>query len=236
MQNQNYLNETPLLDYSSVQIQALIREKHWQELTVFKKIGAAYQFVKDEIAFGYNVGDEIAASQVLADGHGQCNTKGILLMALLRALDIPCRFHGFTINKALQKGAIPSYLYWLAPESIIHSWVEVYFEGKWINLEGFIIDNKYLSAIQRRNVNRSNDFCGYGIATTCLSNPPVEWVGTDTYIQKEGINHDFGVFDSPDDFYRAHGSNLKGVKRLLYQTLFRHLMNQNVASIRTFSG
>jgi hypothetical protein len=38
-----------------------------------------------------------------------------LLMALLRAMGVPCRFHGFTINKALQRGAITGVAYRLAP-------------------------------------------------------------------------------------------------------------------------
>lgn len=79
--------------------------------------------MRDEIAFGYNTQDDLPASRVLADGIGQCNTKGTLLMALLRAMDVPCRFHGFTIDKALQKGAITGLAYWLAPRNIIHSWV-----------------------------------------------------------------------------------------------------------------
>jgi transglutaminase-like putative cysteine protease len=65
-----------------------------------------YDFVRNEIAFGYNAGDELPASAVLADGIGQCNTKATLLMALMRAVGIACRFHGFTIDKPLQKGAI----------------------------------------------------------------------------------------------------------------------------------
>ncbi len=39
----------------------------------------------------------------MKDGYGQCNTKGTLFMALFRSVDIPCRFHGFTIDKKLQK-------------------------------------------------------------------------------------------------------------------------------------
>ncbi|MFT5529960.1 MAG: transglutaminase-like putative cysteine protease, partial [Alteromonadaceae bacterium] len=45
--------------------------------------------------------DDISASDVLADGYGQCNTKGNLLMALLRGLGIQCRFQGFTIDQQL---------------------------------------------------------------------------------------------------------------------------------------
>lgn len=153
-------------------------------------------------------------------------------MALLRLLGIPSRFHGFTIDNQLQKGAIPSYLIPLAPKYILHSWVEVYFDGKWVDLEGFILDQNYLSSVQKKESSRSGPFQGYAIATTCLSRPEVEWKGGSTYIQKEGIHDDFGVFDNPDAFYLKHGTNLSGVKRLLYRILFRHLMNWNVKRIR----
>lgn len=74
--------------------------------------------------------DDISASRVLKDGYGQCNTKGILFMALLRACNIPCRIHAFTINKELQKGAMSDFVYNKAPENIFHSWVEVFYEDK----------------------------------------------------------------------------------------------------------
>ena len=44
---------------------------------------------------------EFQLQKVLADGYGQCNTKGTLFMALLRACNIPCRVHGFTIDKKI---------------------------------------------------------------------------------------------------------------------------------------
>ena len=75
--------------------------------------------------------------------------------------------------------------------------------------------------------------CGYGAATPNLQAPAVEWRGTDTYIQKDGINGDFGVFADPDTFYARHGANLSGLKRWLYRHVIRHAMNRNVARIRT---
>ncbi len=42
----------------------------------YDRIGAAYDFVRNEILFGYNRTDAIPATEVLADGYGQCNTKG----------------------------------------------------------------------------------------------------------------------------------------------------------------
>ena len=225
------LQPTRLLDFTQPDIEALVARRGWQTLSPYDRIGAVYDFVRDEIAFGYNAGDELPASRVLADGIGQCNTKSTLLMALLRAVGIPCRFHGFTIDKPLQKGAITGLAYWLAPQRIIHRWVEVSLEGRWIALEGFILDAPYLSSLQRR-FPQARRFCGYGAATPDLSAPGVEWRGEDTYIQKEGIADDFGVFDSPDDFYARYGSNLSGVKRLLYERVIRHAMNRNVARVR----
>ena len=169
---------------------------------------------------------------MLRDGYGQCNTKGTLLMALLRACGVPCRFHGFTINKPLQRGAITGIAYQLAPRSIVHSWVEVRLNDQWINLEGVILDQPYLRSLQTRFASLQGAFCGFGAATPNLKNPGVEWTGTDTYIQKEGINRDFGLFDSPDQFYAAHGSNLSGLKRFLFLRYFRHQMNANVAKVR----
>ena len=145
---------------------------------------------------------------------------------------IACRFHGFTIHKALQKGAITGVAYWLAPKNIVHSWVEVWLDGDWVNLEGFILDKAYLSQLQRCFAHHRGPFCGYGAATPDLQNPPVDWKGSDTYIQKDGINHDFGIYASPDAFYAAHGVNLSGVKRWLFQHVVRHWMNRNVERIR----
>jgi transglutaminase-like putative cysteine protease len=60
--NASYLQATPLLDFDSPSIQTLIAEKEWQSLTTSERIGAIYHFVQNEIAFGYNKRDDIAAS------------------------------------------------------------------------------------------------------------------------------------------------------------------------------
>lgn len=226
---------TAMLDLASPALQQLVASRGWRELPEYVRIGAIYRFVRDEIAFGYNTRDTLPASAVLADGYGQCNTKGTLFMALLRATGIPCRLHGFTIDKALQKGAVTGWAYWLAPRSIVHSWVEVWSAGRWVNLEGFILDRPYLAALQTRFSAHQGRFCGFGAATPSLHSPGVDWCGRDTYIQREGINHDFGVFDSPDAFYARHGANLSGIKRWLFERVVRHQMNRNVARIRAGS-
>ena len=230
--NLRLLDATPLLDWEHPSLQRLVVERRWRELDEYHRVGAIYDFVRNEIRFGYNTRDDLPASRVLTDGIGQCNTKGILLMALLRATGVPCRIHGFTIDKALQKGAITGLAYFLAPRNIVHSWIEVWFENRWIELEGFILDAEYLSAVRDRYPDQQGSFCGFGLATTDFQNPPVSWKGCNTYIQKEGINQDFGVFATPDEFYRDHGTNLSGIRKWLFEHVFRSRMNATVRCIR----
>ena len=230
--DERYLRQTPLLDFASPIIRDLLAARGWSALAPFDRIGQAYSFVRDEIAFGYNRSDDIPASQVLRDRYGQCNTKGTLLMALLRALKIPCRLHGFTIHKGLQRGVVPELVYPLAPDSILHSWVEIEHDGRWINLEGFILDRPFLQALQAKFADRTNSLCGYGAGTDCLSSPPIDWLGQDTYIQRTGINADLGLFDSPDDFYARHRQHFGTAREWLYQNFVRHWMNRRVKKVR----
>ncbi len=227
-----YLERTDLIDFEDPGIQRLIASRNWVKADEEERIRGVYDFVRDEVRFGYNKDDAIPASRVLQDGYGQCNTKGILFMALLRGLGVPCRFHGFTIDKALQKGALAGIWYLLAPREIVHSWVEVSFAGRWINIEGFILDMPYLHSIQRKFPISRGYFCGYGIATDCIEAPMVEWTGGDTYIQKEGIVQDFGVFDSPDAFFKDHAQSLGFLKKHIYRSITRHAMNARVLRIR----
>jgi len=230
--SKDLIKETQMLDFNQPNIQTLVEQRQWRDLSQYDAIGAIYNYVRDEIQFGYNEDDRLPASRVLADGYGQCNTKGTLLIALLRAVGIPTRLHGFTIFNDLQRGAIPNYLFVIAPKRIIHSWVEVYYGDRWLNLEGYIIDKAYLKQVQRSFVEQSESFSGFGIATQCLAAPDVDWKGEDTYIQRDGIADDYGIYNQPDDFYAHYGSNLSGIKKLLFRYVLRHLMNLNVSRIR----
>ncbi len=227
-----YLRETPMLDFSNPAIQNLIKKRGWQPLGEFERIRAIYNFVRDEILFGYNTDDSLPASRVLADGYGQCNTKGTLFMALLRGCNIPCRVHGFTIDKKLQKGAMTGLVYALAPKNVFHSWVEVYLDGLWYELEAFILDKPYLKSLQRANPDCTGEFCGYGVAVRDFRHPVIDFNRNNTYIQSEGINQDFGACDSPDELLREHHQEMSRLKAFVYRNLGRHLMNANVKRIR----
>lgn len=226
------LEKTALVDFDHPSIRDLVASRGWVALDEEAKIRSVYDFVRDEMRFGYNKDDAIPASRVLADGYGQCNTKGILLMALLRAVGVRCRFHGFTIDKRLQKGALSGIWYLLAPREIVHSWVELFYEGRWIDMEGFILDLPYLRSVQRIACGKTGAFCGYGVATSAIESPRIFWDGNATYIQKEGIVRDFGIYPDPDSFFKDHSQPMGPVKRLVFMTIARRAMNRQVSRIR----
>ena len=229
---ERYLKPTKLLDYETPAIRELVARRGWKDQTEFERIRDIYNYVRDEILFGYNVDDAIPASRVLKDGYGQCNTKGTLFMALLRACGVPCRVHGFTIDKKLQKGAMTGFVYRNAPQNVFHSWVEVLLDGKWYELEGMILDRAYLSSLQAENPACEGAFCGYGVAVKDFRHPVIDFDRNNTYIQSEGINQDFGLYDTPDELLKEHGQEIGAVRKFIFRHLGRHLMNRNVQKVR----
>lgn len=230
--NKEYLEETEMLNYNAPQIKVLVAKNKWSELDNFHKIKSIYEFVQNDILFGYNSSDTLNAVQVLYDGIGQCNTKATLLMALLRAVNIPCRLHAFNVTKDFQRGATSKLISILAPKYILHTWVEVFYQDRWLALEGVITDKKYLNAVQRHFSNQDGLFKRYAIATTNLKNPSIDWNGNDTFIQKEAIVYDYGIFSSPDIFFQTHTQQMSKIKNYMYSHLGRKIMTRNVSKIR----
>lgn len=62
----------------------------------------------------------------------------------------------------------------LAPRRIMHTWAEVYYENKWLALEGVIIDDRYIRAIKKKFSTIKGRFIGYGIGTKNLEHLNVE--------------------------------------------------------------
>lgn len=232
----DYLKETKMLNFNAAKLSDLIKTRGWRELDEFHKIGAAYDFVQNEILFGYNANDTLTATEVLFDGIGQCNTKATLLMALLRGVEIPCRLRGLEVSKDFQRGATSGIISALAPDRIIHTWVEVYYGGKWLALEGVITDKKYLNALKTRYNDVTGKFMRYAVATKNLSKLSVDWNGKATFVQSEAVVHDYGIFESPDEFFTSHSQGFCKAKQFLYSHVGRRMMTRNVAKMRNWTA
>lgn len=94
-----------------------------------------------------------------------------------------------------------------------------------------ILDQTRLDRIRATVHIGGGPFLGDAVGTDDLANPPVALRGNDTQIQSTAVNHDCGVFDDPDSFYRAHPRNEHGLKGLLFRWHFRAAMNSQVTSI-----
>lgn len=229
---EKYLKDTVILNYHSQEIVSLINSKGWNELNEFDKIGAIYDFVQNNILLGYNKYDNLKATQVLEDGIGQCNTKGILLMALLRAVGVPCRLHGTKVTKVFQRSLMPKFMAKLAPPFIVHTWVEVYYNGEWLSLEGVIADKAYLSGLRKLFPEYKGKFFDYAVAVKDFDHLEIDWKGENTTVQQQAVVEDLGVFDSPDEFYIKYKQDYRGLKKFMYENIGRKIMTNRVAKIR----
>lgn len=227
-----YLNDTAMLNYCEQEIAELVMANKWNDLDEYNKIGAIYRYVQNNILLGYNKRDDLTAMQVLADGIGQCNTKATLLMALLRAVGVPCRLHGAKVTKVFQRGLMPKFMARLAPSLIVHTWVEVYYNGEWLCLEGVIADKAFIAGLRQMFPDYKGEFFDYAVAVKDFDNLKIDWRGESTAIQQQAIQVDLGVYDSPDEFYSDYKQEYRGIKKFLYENIGRKIMTNKVAKIR----
>lgn len=231
---ENYLKNTAMLNYLAPQIADLINKQKWNDLNEFEKIGAIYDYVQNKILLGYNKHDNLTATQVLADGIGQCNTKATLLMALLRAVGVPCRLHGTKVTKVFQRSLMPKIMAKLAPPLIVHTWAEVYYNGEWLSLEGVITDKAYISGLQKKFPDYNGKFFDYAVAVKDFSNLQIDWKGENTTVQQQAVIKDIGVYDTPDDFYAVYKQEYRGIKKFMYENIGRKIMTKKVVKIRRY--
>ena len=89
---EEYLMETPSIDYMNPLIQDNVRELMNQSKDNLDYIKRSYIFVRDEIPHSWDIKTDVVsktASEVLENKTGICWTKSCLLAALLRANEIP---------------------------------------------------------------------------------------------------------------------------------------------------
>jgi hypothetical protein len=98
-------------------------------------------------------------------------------------------------------------------------------------LEGFILDVDYLCKLQDKFKDCSGCFCGYGVAVQDFKNPSIEWNENDTFIQKEGIIKDLGVFDTPDELFAVHKQKVGRFKVFMFKNFVRQKIKKNIEKI-----
>ncbi|MBQ0733053.1 transglutaminase-like domain-containing protein [Aquimarina celericrescens] len=130
----NYLDPTYFLDYESDEIQKLVKEFNTDTLTPKEKAIGLYLKVRDQWKYDpYNIHltkEGYRASEIAKKPYGHCVDKSIVLVAGLRALQIPARIHlakvknHIAVEKLTEKFGTNE----LTP----HGMVNIYLNGKWV--------------------------------------------------------------------------------------------------------
>lgn len=201
--------------------------------TVRQKLDSIFHYVRDEIAFGFPLtGDFVKASETIVLGYGQCNTKATLLLALCKACEISARIHFSLITKDIQKGFFTGLAYWLMPNEISHSWIEVEVEGQWRRIDTFINDIGLYHAAKQELRQRGWQ-TGFSLALEDGEVSPDLDLDHEAFQQMAAITNDHGVWDDPSDYYGSPKyRNRPGLLRLWAYRWMIGTVNARVADLR----
>jgi len=132
----DYLNPTYFFDYKSNEIQGLIKEFKTDTLTLKEKAIGWYYKVRDQWRYDpYNIHliqEEYRASKVAMKPYGHCVDKSILLVAGLRALQIPARIHLAKVKNHIAVERLTEKFG--TNELTPHGMVNVFLDQKWIKV------------------------------------------------------------------------------------------------------
>jgi hypothetical protein len=173
-----------------------------EERTVRGKLARLYDYVRDEIAFCFPVaGDLVRASEVIRSGQGQCNNKTTLFLALCRAADIPARVHFSLISKQIQRGLFSGLAYWLMPDKISHSWIEVEVDDRWRRIDAYINDAAFQAGAVAE-LKRCGWRIGFSVALPPTGQLPTQFdLEAEQFVQMDAVTDDHGTWADPADYY-----------------------------------
>ena len=132
----NYLSPTFYFDYPSETIQHLIKEFQQDSLSKAEKAIALYNKVRDGYLYDpYHISlnpENYRASALAEKPTGNCVEKSIILIAGLRALEIPARLClGKVVNHIAVERLIEKFG---SNELTPHGSVEAYLDGTWLKM------------------------------------------------------------------------------------------------------
>ena len=184
--------------------------------SIEQKIEDLFQFVRDDIKFGFPPKwDIVRASEVLDYGLGYCNTKATLFLALLKAADISARIHCGLIDIEIMNGIFPSRLYSSMPSAGPHSWIEIEIDRSWKAIDSYINDVQfYRHALEL--LHESGRDTGYSISlakgeSSCEFNFGEKgYVHMGAVIEDHGVWEDFSEYVSSERYVPMSEEQLKG--------------------------
>jgi transglutaminase-like putative cysteine protease len=230
-----WLRETAQLDRRSSTVRIMAKRVTQLVSGERAKAVAIHDYVKS-LPFAC-VGDFLytRASDVIKLGMGDCHTKAVLFVALLRAIRIPARMRFVSLPAGFMRGLLD-----LGQPTVTHAIAEVMLAGRWYQTDTYVMDAA-LSREARELLRTENTLTGYGIH----AQGDQDWNAFDDahthYTSADPSSlplTDWGVAHDPFQFYADPAHDMlrpSFVARIKWQ-MGVHLLNHRVQKIRNFSS
>jgi len=152
------LAETVYCNHSHPAIQKLADQFTQNSTGPVDLIAKVFLFVRDKIVFG---GDhwQVKASETLAKGYGACFNKNLLMIAILRAANIPSKLMANPLRKAFTKPSAGSACRFFS-EPFYHGFTNVLIDGQWKTLDPTLDRRTYESFFKPAGVTWKIDWDG----------------------------------------------------------------------------
>ncbi len=173
----------------------------------------------------------LTAESVLKIGQGDCFTKGMLFVAMLRCAAVPARLRFVSLPVHFLRGIIE-------PEesTIMHAMAEVLIDNRWIVTDSYVPDLLLFAAASKK-LKAENKVLGYGIHIAGTQfwdgakDASAQCVACD---QNSLPTVDWGVAHDPETFYAdpSHSELRRKFATRMKWRLASPLVNKRVAELR----
>jgi hypothetical protein len=230
-----WMRSTRQLDFLDAKLRTRIKALTQLHQDPRDKAAAIYRFVHALPFMCEPRFTRLTASEVLQKGGGDCMTKGILFVAMLRGADIPARLRFVSLPVHFLRGVIE-----LDTSTIVHAMAEVHVGQQWWLVDSYVPDLQLQIAAQQL-LTIEERAMGYGIHRRGAT----EWDGcshSSAQCSAEDADSlptiDWGHWDDPESFYE-HQSNHELRPSLVMRLKWRlaaPIVNKRTQKIRALCG
>lgn len=174
-----------------------------------------HDFVRDNVRYGFTSRfDEATVEETLQAGVGHCNPQTDLFVTMLRDVGVEARYHFVTLSGEILRGVLPN-----APAFISHGFAEVKLNGRWLQVDSYIVDPEHAGGAAAR-LDLEGREMGYGFHRRGTTS----WDGRSNafsqFADPEMLIEDQGVWSQPEEFFSSEGFRHR-VGPVTYSAMFR---------------
>lgn len=222
---QDWLHETRQLDLAHPRLRITAHKLTQRLQTLPARAAALQDFVRRMPYSACRRPAHARASEVLAQGRGDCHSKAVLFTALCRAAGLPARMQFLRVRADHLAGILQE-----RPEAITHAVAQVHVEGRWVSTDGYVVD-PILFVRAKQLLEGSERDSGWGLVREASS----YWDGKSPCLQQfrwDDVLVSYGVFDDVQEFVQHGMPREAGWLASMQQVLRVHRLNRRVARMR----